>query len=146
MPRKITPLYFFYHKPLYFAQKEPIEVNLSHFWVLGWKIAKYIMSYLKLQVSFSSKFPSLFSVMRNDSSVLFFRWNCTWFRQIEPIKVQDFRLLTAFVESIYNFLLKKYRGVMSHYPEDWYKVWRKTDLLFKKWQEFGEFWSEHLKV
>ena len=35
---------------------------------------------------------------------------------------------------------------MSLYPEDWYKIWRKTDLLFQKWQEFGEFWSEHLKV
>ena len=35
---------------------------------------------------------------------------------------------------------------MSHYPKDWYKIWRKTDLLFQKWQEFGEFWSEHLKV
>ena len=35
---------------------------------------------------------------------------------------------------------------MSHDPEDWCKIWRKTDLLFQKWQEFGEFWSEHSKV
>ena len=39
--------------------------------------------------------------------------------------------------------LKKNRGFMSH--EDWCKIWRKTDLLFQKWQEFGEFWPEHWK-
>ena len=35
---------------------------------------------------------------------------------------------------------------MSHYPGHWCKIWRKTDLLFQKWQEFGEFWPEHSKV
>ena len=35
---------------------------------------------------------------------------------------------------------------MSHYTEDWCKVWRKTNFLFQRWQKFGEFWSEHLKV
>ena len=29
---------------------------------------------------------------------------------------------------------------MSHGPEEWSKIWRKTDLLFQKWQEYGEFW------
>ena len=45
-----------------------------------------------------------------------------------------------------KFQLKKYRRVMSHDTEDWCKSWRKTNLLFQKWQEFGEFWSEHSKV
>ena len=31
-------------------------------------------------------------------------------------------------------------------PEDWCKIWRKTDLLFQKWQEFGEIWPEHSKA
>ena len=31
---------------------------------------------------------------------------------------------------------------MSQDTEEWRKIWRKTDLLFQKWQEFGEFWSE----
>ena len=34
---------------------------------------------------------------------------------------------------------------MSHDTKEWYKIWRKNDLLFQKWQEYGEFWSEHLK-
>ena len=43
-------------------------------------------------------------------------------------------------------MLKKYRGFIPHYPGHWCKIWRKTDLLFQIWQEFGEFWPEHSKV
>ena len=35
---------------------------------------------------------------------------------------------------------------MFHDTEEWCKIWRKTDLLFQKWQEFGEFWFKHSKV
>ena len=35
---------------------------------------------------------------------------------------------------------------MSHDTEDWCKIWRKTDLLFQNWQEFGEFLSERSEV
>ena len=35
---------------------------------------------------------------------------------------------------------------MSHDPKGWCKMWRKTDLLFSKWQNFGESWLEHSKV
>ena len=89
----------------------------------------------------------------------FFSWNCTWFGPKESIKVQNFRLSTAHVKfhqictligsfcwKYIKFQLKKYRGVMSHDTEEWCKIWRKTDLLFQKWQEFGEFWPEHSKV
>ena len=67
---KITPLYFFYLTPLYFGQKEPIKVKLSNFWVVGLKFTKFLMSCLKLLVSFSLNFVSLFSAMRDNSSVL----------------------------------------------------------------------------
>ena len=33
---------------------------------------------------------------------------------------------------------------MSHDPEDWCKICRKTNL-FQKWQEFHEIWCEHSK-
>ena len=48
-----------------------IEVKFSDFWVFGWKFTKFFMWYLKLKVSFSLNFASLFSVMRDNSSVLF---------------------------------------------------------------------------
>ena len=35
---------------------------------------------------------------------------------------------------------------MSHDTEKWCKIWRKTDLFFQQWQNFGEFWHEHSKV
>ena len=73
--------------------------------------------------------------------------------------MQNFRLLTAHVKfhqictligsfcwKSIKFLLKIYRGVMSYDPEEWCKIWRKTDVLIQKWQELGEFWPEHSKV
>ena len=44
------------------------------------------------------------------------------------------------------FELKKYRGVMFYDTEEWCKIWRKTDLWFGKWQEFGIFSLEYSKV
>ena len=85
----------------------------------------------------------------------FFSWKCTWLGQNEPIKVQNVILLTAEAKyhQIYAFigslkhksLAKKYRGVISHDIQDWCKIWRKTDPLFQKWQQFGKNWPEHLK-
>ena len=75
----------------------------------------------------------------------FFSWNCTWFGQKEPIKVQNFRLSTAHVKfhqictligsfcwKYIKFQLKKYRGVLSHDTEKWCKIWRKTDMLLRR--------------
>ena len=115
------------------------------------------MSYFKPQVSFSLNFAPIFSVMV--TLLYFFSWNFIWSGQKEPVKAQNFRLSTAHVEfhqictlmgsfhwKYVKFQLKKYRGVMSHDIEEWCKIWRKADyLLFQKWQEFGEFWSEHSK-
>ena len=86
----------------------------------------------------------------------FFSWNFIWLLQKELIKLQNFRLSTAqvmictlissFRWKYIKFQLKTYRGVMSHDTQKWCKVWRKTDLLFQKWQHFGEFSSKHSKV
>ena len=92
----------------------------------------------------------------------FFSWNFIWFGQKELIRVQNFRLSTPHVKfhqictligslcwKYLKFQLKKYRRVMSHDTEEWCKTWRKTDLLFQKWQELCEFWTwafEILKI
>ena len=55
-------------------------------------------------------------------------------------------LIDSFCWKYIKFQLKKYRGVISNDTEEWCKIWRKTNLLFRKWQEFGEFWSEHSNV
>ena len=90
----------------------------------------------------------------------FFSWNFTSFLQREPIKVQNFKkylttqvkfhqictLIVSFCWKYIKFQPKNCRRVMSHDTKDWCKIFRKTDMLIQKWQEFGEFWSEHLKV
>ena len=41
---------------------------------------------------------------------------------------------------------KKYRGVMCHNTEEWCKIWKVTELYFKKWHEkFSEFWPNTWK-
>ena len=52
------------------------------------------MSFFKQEMSFSSKFGSLFTIMRDNSSVLF-RWNFKCYWQKWHIKVHIFRLATA---------------------------------------------------
>ena len=88
MSWKVTPLYFYRSNDIYFAWKGPIKVQIfQDFWVLGSKFTKFL-SFLKQQISFSSNFASLLSVMRHNSSLLV-SWNCIYFQQKEPIKVQN---------------------------------------------------------
>ena len=45
------------------------------------------------------------------------------------------------------FELRKCRGVIFDGTQDWYKIWRKTDLCFqKRHEEFGKFSPEHSVV
>ena len=69
---KITSLYFFNSTFIYFGQKWPIEVTFSDFWLVRWQFTKFLMSYLKPQARFSLNFASLFNVMEDKSSVLFY--------------------------------------------------------------------------
>ena len=55
-------------------------------------------------------------------------------------------LIGSFRWNYKKFQVKRYRGVMSHVTEAWCKIWRKTGMLFQKWQEFGEFWPDHSKA
>ena len=73
-----------------------------------------------------------------DPSAKFQTFNCS--RKISQ------NLYIDRLRKVYKILAKKYRGVISHDPEDWWKNSRKTVLLFQKWQEFGEIWPKHLQV
>ena len=68
--RKITPLYFFSSNNIYFVQKDPIKVKLWHFQVLRSKFLKFLVSILKRQIYSSPNILSLFSFMKDISSVL----------------------------------------------------------------------------
>ena len=64
------------------------------------------------------------------------------------LKILKFSILVAsFCEKYITFDLKKYREVIFHGIEGWYKIWRKTNLWFGKWhEEYGKFLPEPLKV
>ena len=66
--------------------------------------------------------------------------------KIDIENLTNFYLSTRLLNKIYIVWAKKYRGVISHDIEEWCKIWRKIDLLPGKWQEFGKFSPEHLKV
>ena len=53
---------------------------------------------------------------------------------LENSKVSKIYTLMGCFWPIYvMFDLKKYRGVIFHDTRVWCKIWRKTDLLFRKW-------------
>ena len=70
---KMTPVFFFSAQTSYtLDQNSPSKWNFWTFqWLRGLKFTKFLISYLKSQVSFSLNFASLFNVMRDNSSVLF---------------------------------------------------------------------------
>ena len=166
------------------------------------------MAFFKLKVRVYSNFASLFSVMKDNSSVIFssnlilwteiahwskilqllsgwvkihkipdvifettshfffklcswkitllyfFSWDFILFWRREPITVPNSwlsispncTLISSFCWKYIKFQIKNYRGVVSHDTEDWCKIWRKNNLLFQNWQNFGEILSEHSKV
>ena len=66
----------------------------------------------------------------------------------EHLKVsKTFISMCSFWEKYILFELKKYIGVIFHDNEEWCKIWRKTDLLLRKWhEEFWKFSPEYSKV
>ena len=73
--------------------------NFEIFYVLSWKFTIFLILFSKPQFSFSSNFASVYSVMRNKSSILFqLKFIC--FQQKESIKVQIWSNLTWAVESL----------------------------------------------
>ena len=68
-----------------------------------------------------------------------------WLEQLKISKI--FTLMCSFRAKYILVELKKYRGVIFHDIEEWYKMWRGIDLSFQNWhEEFDRFWPEHLKV
>ena len=70
-------------------------------------------------------------------------WILTWALKILKISF----LIGSFYANYIKLDLQKYRGVIFHDTEDRCKIWRKTDLWFRKWhEEYGKFSPEHSKV
>ena len=107
--------------------------------MVGWKFTKFFMSYLKPQVSFSLIFASLFSVMRDNSSVLFeLKLYMIWTKWAhQSAKFQTFDCSREISPNLYFdrlLLLKVYKisakKVQRSYVS-WY--WRLMQNLKKNW-------------
>ena len=90
-----------------FDKNIPSKCKFSDFSLLKLKFIKFLMSYSKQKVTFSLNFGSLFSFMRELFCTFSAETVGTWFGQKEPIKVQNFRLLSAHVKlhQIYTLIL-----------------------------------------
>ena len=66
-----TPLYLLAQRLHSFHKSSPSKCKFLDFPQLRLKFTKFLTSFFKLQVSFSSKLGSFFSVMKDNSSVLF---------------------------------------------------------------------------
>ena len=97
------------------------------FWVVGWKSTKFLMPYLKPHVSFSLKFSSLFNVMRDKSSVLFFAETFYDFYKRSPPKcnISDFWLLGKISPNLYfdRLLLLKFYKILAKKVQRSYVSW-----------------------
>ena len=82
---KITPLYYFSSKLIYFGQKEPIEVTFSDIWVVGWTSNKFLMSHWKPENCSNQNSPNwnnkLVFLQTLHHSSYYFRWRYIWFGQ-----------------------------------------------------------------
>ena len=121
---------FFYLKPLYFGQKEPIEVTFE---CLGEKSPSFLCHIWNYNsVFFKSLYHS--SASWEKTLLYFFSWNCTWFGQKESIEVQDFRLLTAHFFDFWLLLLKVYRNFCWKVQISYVSLfWRLMQNLKKNW-------------
>ena len=105
---------FFSSNITYFLQKQPIKVRIFRFPLLWLKFTKFLMSFFKQKVSFSSKFESFFSVMRHNSSVLFHPYLYMLFTKeahqssnfqfsTAPLKIKQYPLVIFQTKSQFSF-------------------------------------------
>ena len=65
-------------------------------------------------------------------------WGIGWtlIRSLKSLK--NCTLMSSFCPKHIIFQLEKFRGIMCHDTEGWWKMYRKTDLWIEKWhKEFG---------
>ena len=66
-------------------------------------------------------------------------WGIWWILMRAVASLKICTLICYFCCKCIMFESKKYRGVMCHNTEEWWKIWGGTDLCFEKWhEEFGE--------
>ena len=97
---KITSPYFFLSQTFILWTKRPHQSEILRLLSSWMKIRQipYVMFETTSQFFFKLCIILQCSVSWEITLLHFFNWNCTWFEQKEPIRVQNFRLSTAHVK------------------------------------------------
>ena len=100
------------------------------------------MSRFKVQVSFSSNVASIFSVIKHNSSILFFCSNIIYFGQKQPIKVQIFEIFKCSGENLPNSS-RQFLEAQASFPSNFISILssikHNSSVLFKlKHYIFGQ--------
>ena len=68
-------------------------------------------------------------------------WGIWWILMWEVASLKSCTLMRLLLcQKCIMFEPKNYRGIMWYNTEEWYKIWKRTNLCFEKWhEEFGEF-------
>ena len=156
---EISLLYFFSWNFIWFLQKEPTTVQnfrLStaqvKFHQICTLIGYFCWKYIKFQLkkvwrSYVSWYQRMVQNLKRN---LFFVSKMTriWWILIRALKsLKNLHFDLSILCKVYNFWPKKVEKSMFHDTEESCKIWRKTDLGFRKWhEEFGKFSLEHLKT
>ena len=132
-----TRLYYFSSNVNTFDQNVPSKCKFSDFSLLKLNFIKFFLSFFKQKVSFSLNFELLFSVMRDNSSVLFLAETVHDLDKVHNfrIKVHNFRISTAHVKFHQICILidsLKYIKFQQGSTEKLYPMTLKIDAKFEK--------------
>ena len=135
--------------------------NLKKNWPVVWKMKRgiwqiFIRTFESVKIGsyMGSRFTEELCVMtlknyeKSGEIDLFKNWdkqfNEFWLEHWNVSKI--YTLMGCFWLKHIMFEHRKYRRVMFDGIQDWYKVWRKTDLCFQKWhEEFSKLSPEYVR-
>ena len=130
--------------------------NLANFHQNTWKCQNWYFHGIllfKVENAWATNYMSYRGVISNDTEEWWKIWReidlsfQNWHKEFDEFWPQNskvskiYTFMGCFWPNYIMFELKKYRGVMFNCTQDWYKIWRKTDLCFQKctwgiWQIF----------
>ena len=152
---KITLLYFFSWKLIWFGQKKATKMQnfrLSTANLKFHQIHTLIGSVFWMYIKFQLKKYRGFILHGTEEwcKIQFVVSKMTRFGEFSPdhFKFSKFSLwVVAFCARYITFELKMYRGVTFNDTEEWCSIWRKNHLWFGIWHEgFDKFLPKHSKL
>ena len=160
MSWEISLLYFCSWNFIWFLQKEPATVQNFRISDNSGKISPNLyfdrLLLLKVyKVSSKKSMKEICLMMQKSGAKFEEKLTCGLENDMKNLanfhqntwKCQKWCFHGIFLPKVEHAWATTYRVVTSNDTEEWWKIWRGTDLWFQNWQkEFDEFWLENLKA